>query len=270
MKNLLIIACFCSSLGGWSQVYPQMGARSAGLGSTGLTFNDVYSVYNNPGAFGALEKTAVGINYENRFLVKELSTQSLAFGYHTEKNGNFGLQFQQYGFDLYRELQVGLVYGVKLANHFYGGVGFNFHRIHLAENYGNRNTASGSIGIFYEASKSLHLGVRVQNISRTTLAEAEDERFPTRFGVGITYLFSEKVSWTLEAEKAIVNPINVKSGLEFRPHEMLYLRLGVNSYPFQSAFGFGLSFDRLQFDMAASWHSTLGMSPSGGLTYRFN
>lgn len=270
MKNLLCILCLSLAINGFSQVYPQIGARSAGMGGTGLTLNDVYSVYNNPGAFGAMEKTAIGLNYENRFLLKELSTQALAFGYHSENAGNFGVQFQQYGFSLYREMQGGITYGRELFDGFYGGFSINFHRIQLAENYGSRNTASGGLGIFYEATENLHFGVRVQNISRTELSEFEDERLPTRFGVGATYIFSEKVFWTLEAEKPILHPINVKSGLEIHPHEILYLRLGVNSYPFQSAFGFGLAFGNLQFDMSTLWHSTLGISPSAGLKYRFN
>lgn len=270
MKQVFLILCVLLGFNGLAQVYPQIGARSASLGSTGLTFNDVYSVYNNPGAFGALEKTAIGLNYENRFLLKELSTQSLAFGYHTEKSGNFGVQFQQYGFSLYREMQGGITYGTKLFDGFYGGVAINFHRIQLAENYGARNTASASLGIYYEATESLDFGVRVQNISRTELSEFEDERLPTRFGLGATYTFSEKVLWTVEAEKTLIHPINVKSGFEIHPHEILYLRLGVNSYPFQSAFGFGLAFDNLQFDMSTSWHSNLGMSPSAGLKYKFD
>jgi hypothetical protein len=98
-KTLFFLALFASFYTS-AQVYPQIGARSAGLGGTGLTFNDVYSVYNNPGAFGALENTAIGLNYENRFLLKELSSQALAFGFHSQKSGNFGIQFQQHGFAL--------------------------------------------------------------------------------------------------------------------------------------------------------------------------
>ncbi|MFT5823789.1 MAG: hypothetical protein ACI8ZM_005052 [Crocinitomix sp.] len=270
MKNTLFFLALFTSVIGSAQVYPQIGARSAALGGTGLTFNDVYSIYNNPGAFGALEKTAIGLNYENRFLLKELSSQALAFGYHTEKSGNFGVQFQQQGFSLYREMQASLVYGRQLFNKFYGGFAVNFHRIQLGDIYGSKNTASATLGIFYEATDALNFGVRIQNISRTQLSEFEDERLPTRFAIGATYTFSEKVLWNVEAEKTIIHPLNVKSGIEIHPHEILYLRLGVNSYPFQSAFGFGLAFKNLQFDMSTMWHSNLGLSPSAGLKYRFN
>ena len=171
MKRLLLLIALLSVLSSQGQVYPQIGARSVGVAGTGITFSDAWSVYNNPGAFGALEKTEVGLAYENRFLLKELAVQALAFGYHTENAGNFGVQFQQFGFALYREMQGGITYGTKLFDGFYGGVGVNFHRIQLAENYGSRNAASGSLGLMYEASDDLQFGVRVQNISRTRLAD---------------------------------------------------------------------------------------------------
>lgn len=270
MKRIFVLIACLTTVSLNAQIYPQVGARSISMGGVGLTLNDVYSVYNNPGALGALDKTSIGLNYENRFLVKEISSQAIVYAHKGKKNGNFGVQIQQTGFSLYREIQAGVVYGVKLSDKFYGGVGLNYHRIQLGENYGTRNTASGNLGVYYEANKSLRFGVRVQNISRTKLAELEDERLPTRFGLGLTYLFSKKISWSLEAEKTIINPINVKTGLEIHPHDIVYIRLGINSFPFQSAFGFGLVLDKFQFDMSANWHSTLGMSPSAGLKFSFD
>lgn len=270
-KFLLILGSFFVFFGTvQAQIMPQLGARSLGMAGTGLTNQDVYAAYNNPGAFGALDQTEVGLNYENRFLVKEIATQALAAGYHTQHNGNFGLTFQQYGFSLYREMQIGLVYARQLFKNFYGGFGINMHRIQLGENYGLRNTASGSLGILYQASDDLQFGVRVQNISRTELNEYEDERLPTRFALGLSYGFSEMLTWTFEVEKPIVHPVNIKSAFEIQPHEIIYLRLGVNSYPFQSAFGFGLKINQLSFDIATMWHNTLGISPSAGLKYAFN
>ncbi len=252
-----------------AQVYPQIGARANGLGSTGLCFNDIWSVYNNPGAFGSIEKHGVGISYENRFLLKELSSQSLAFGYHLKKGGNFGIHFQQYGFSLYREMIGGLTYGLKLFDNFSAGVQLNYHRIALGENYGSLNNLSAGLGLYYRLNKAVDLGMRVTNISRSRLADFQDERLPTVFGLGMMYTFSERVLWTVEAEKTVIHPVNFKSGLEIKPHEVLALRIGINSYPFQSSFGLGLKFKKFQFDMATIWHSNLGISPSVGLKVNF-
>ena len=241
-----------------AQILPQIGARSIGLGSTGLTQNDVYAMQNNPGAFGAMDKSQVAINYQNRFLISELSNQTLAFGYHTKSKGNFGLSVQHYGFNLYREMQTGFTYATQLARRFYGGLSVNWHHIAIGENYGNKNFATASLGI---------LGFNAKNVARARLADYQDERYPTTFGLGISYSFTKDLYWNFEAEKSIIHPLNLKSGIEYQLHEMFIVRIGANSYPFQSSFGFGVKLKRFQFDMASLWNATLGLSPSMGLKF---
>jgi len=270
MKKLFLISIIWLSHQAVAQVYPQIGARSNGLANTSLCLNDVWSIYNNPGAFGSLQKTELGFSYENRFLLKQLSSQSLAFGYHTKNSGNFGIHFQQYGFNLYREMNGGFTYGMLLLDNFSAGISMNYHGIFLAENYGSKNTVSAALGILYSLNDNFKIGMRVQNISRTRLADFNDERLPTNFSLGFLYQISKKTFVTLEAEKDLIHPINFKGGLEIKPHEILTLRVGVNSYPFQSAFGLSLKLKNFSFDFAAKWHTTLGMSPSGGLVYTFN
>ena len=97
----------------------------------------------------------------------------------------------------------------------------------------------------------------------------EDERFPTVVGLGVRYIFSEKIFWTFELEKDIIHSLNVKSGLEMKAHEMLILRIGVKTYPFQTGFGAGIIFKKWRLDLAANWHSALGINPSAGLVYQF-
>ncbi|MEO9532916.1 MAG: hypothetical protein ABJG68_15295 [Crocinitomicaceae bacterium] len=269
MKKLILLITVFTAFQSYSQVYSQIGARSNALGNATLSLTDVWSVYNNPGAFGSLEHTAVGVSYENRFLLKELSTQSLAAGYHTENAGNFGIHFQQYGFNLYREMQAGFTYGMKFYDNFSGGVSINYHRIALGENYGTKNTVSAALGMFYEMNDLLSFSMRVNNLNRAKLAEDQDERLPTTFGLGVVYAFSEKAFWTVEAEKNLVHPINVKSGIEVQAHDIFAVRLGLNTYPFQASFGFGLKFGDFHLDMASMWHAQLGLSPSAGIHYEF-
>ena len=269
MKPIILFFWLLFAAASWGQIYPQIGARANALGGTALSSVDVFSVYNNPGAFGMLDKTAVGVNYENRYLLKELSTQSLAFGYHSKKAGNFGVHMQQYGFSLYREIQGGITYGMKFYKNFSGGISLNFHRIALGENYGNKNTFSAALGLLYDMNDELSFSMRVLNLNRAKLAADQDERLPTTFALGARYNFSDKAFWTLEAEKDLIYPLNVKSGIEIQPHPIFAVRFGVMSYPFQASAGFGLKFSNFYFDMASSWHAQLGLSPSAGLHYEF-
>lgn len=270
MRQLYLFFLLSLSTVAFCQVHPQMGARSGALGNASLCLEDVWSVYNNPGAFGFLKKTSLGVAAENRFLLKELSSQSLAFGYHTQKSGNVGIQFQQYGFNLYREMNGALVYGMKLFDNFSAGVSLNYHGIFLAENYGSKHTISAGLGLLYAATKNLRIGMRIQNVNRTRLADFNDERLPTNFSLGFLYQISKKTRWSVEAEKDLIHPINIKSGLEIQAHELFAVRIGANSYPFMTSFGFGLNLKQFSFDAAAQWHTTLGLSPSFGLHYTFN
>ena len=268
MRPTLILFVLLNSLS-FAQIAPTIGAEANGLGCTSLSSKDVFSVYNNPGALGQIENTGVGFTYDNRFLLKELSTQSLAAAYKMEKNGAIGLHLQHYGFGLYREMFTGVSYGISLAPNFSLGTSVNFHRIQLGDNYGSTNALSLGLGMFYSVNEELSFGMRVANLTRTRLAEFEDERLPTTFGLGLQYIFSEKVFWNLEAEKNFAHPINIKTGLGFQPHELIALRMGVNSYPFQSTFGLGVTMPKFRFDISAGWHAQLGISPSVGLVFSF-
>lgn len=268
MQKILLLVLVFSPLLAFAQVPYQIGARANGLANSALVISDVWAVRNNIGAIGELEKTEIGLAYQNKFLLKEFSNQSLAVNYATGK-GNFGLYLQQAGFNLYRELTTGVGYGMKLSHNFSVGLSLNYHRISFGDIYGAKNSISASVGLKYNLNKNIQFGANVTNLNRAQVAEVEDERFPTVFGLGMKYIFSEKAFWTVELEKDIMNPINVKSGLELKAHEILVLRLGVNSYPFQTAFGVGVKLKKWRLDVAANWHSSLGVNPSAGLVYQF-
>lgn len=251
-----------------AQVPNQIGARANGLANTTLMVNDVWSVKNNIGALGMLTKTQVGIAYQNRFLLKEFSNQSVAFNFNS-KAGNIGGYFQQTGFSLYRQMVGGIGYSMKLSDKLSSGVSLNYQRIAFGDVYGAKGSVSASVGLFYALNNNLDLGVNIANINRAKISDYQDERFPTVFNLGMKYKFSEGTFWSVEAEKDMLHPLNIKSGLEIKAHDIFVLRLGMNSYPFQTAFGVGLNIKNLRIDIATSWHTTLGINPSAGLVYQF-
>lgn len=251
-----------------AQVPNQIGARANGMANTTLLISDVWSVKNNIGAIGMLDKTEIGLAYQNRFLLKEFANQSVAFNYASEQ-GSFGLYFQQTGFSLYRQVVGGIGYGMKLNDNFSTGVSINYHRISFGDVYGSVGSVSASVGLFYEFNDNIDLGVNIANLNRANISNYQDERFPTVFNLGMKYKFSEGTFWSIEAEKDLLHPINIKSGIEIEAHEIFVLRLGMNSYPFQTALGVGLKMNNWRLDIATSWHTTLGVNPSAGLVYQF-
>jgi hypothetical protein len=193
----------------------------------------------------------------------------LAFNYHIGSKSNIGIYYQQTGFSLYKQLQTGLAYGMKFSDNFSMGVAMNFHRIALGDIYGSKNALSASVGLIYALNSNIDLGVNINNINRTKLDDFQDERFPTIYNVGLKYKFSEGTFWSIEAEKDILHPVNIKSGIEIKTHDIFVVRLGVNSFPFLASMGAGINIKKLQIDIASSWHTNLGLNPAMSLKYNF-
>lgn len=269
MKSMLLTGLFFSVLSAQSQIHYQLGSQSYGMANTGLCAANVWATFNNPGALGMVEKTSLGLSAENRFLIKELSSQALGFVMHTNKTGNFGFHFQQYGFELYREMNGAFSYGMKLSEQFAAGISMQYHGIFLADNYGSKTSFSAALGMVYSPTKNLSLGVRVLNVNRARLAEFDNERLPTVFGLGFEYRPTKKVTCVVEAEKDMINPLNVKAALAIQAHEIFSVRMGMNTYPFISSFGFGIQMKKFMLDGAAQWHTKLGLCPAFSLVYSF-
>ncbi len=244
------------------------GTREDALGNSSVNIVSIWSAKNNPGSFSFMAQSEASVVYRNRFLINELSTQSLAFGYHSQK-GNLGVFIQHSGFDLFRTMQIGGVYGIELSPKLGMGLAFNYHQTRFGDIYGVRHHFLANLGVQYRLSKTIFIGASAQNINRSKLSDFENERLPTLFTIGILYKVSSKVLWLIDLEKEITSQFNLKSGLELEAHDNFKIRLGVNSYPFQSSFGFGISINKLQIDVAGIWHAHIGLTPSLGLVYTF-
>lgn len=260
---LLLISCSLSA-----QITTQIGARQNALGNASANLNNIWAVKNNPGAFAFMQQSAVSLVYQNRFLVNEMATQSAVYGHHTDK-GNVGLYIQHTGFNLFRTMQVGGTYAMALSPRLGLGMTFNYQQTRFGDIYGVKHHFMGNIGVNYKLNNNVSIGATVQNINRSRVSDFQNERLPTAFILGMMYQISDKVLWLIDAEKEITSPLNIKSGLELTAHENFIVRLGVNTYPFQSSFGFGLHIKKLQIDLAAIWHAQIGLTPSMGIVYQF-
>ena len=251
-----------------AQISPMSGVRQHALGNSGANIHDVWSAKNNPGAFAFMEESQASVTYQNRFLISELMTQGLAYGHHSKK-GNFGVFIQHSGFNLFRTIQFGGTYALALSPRLGMGVNFNYQQIRFGDIYGSKHHFSGSLGINYKLTDNFSIGASAQNINRSKVSDFQNERLPTTMVMGVLYHISSKVSWMLDVEKEITSQLNVKTGLEMKAHDYFEVRLGINSYPFQSSFGFGVHFKKIDIDIAAIWHSQIGLTPSLGLVYKF-
>ena len=268
MKRIvLLVICFLivSIVIAGEDNYP-VGARSAALANSSVTLNDVWSTSQNQAGLGFVRNYCIGVNYENKFLMKELSIKAAACALPV-RGGTFGLFASNYGYSLYNESKYALSFAKAFGEKLSIGVSMDYLNVRIGENYGQKNMLVAEFGIISKPLKNLTIGAHVYNPTRTKMVDYNHEYIPTIFRLGGNYSFSDKVLFLIETEKDISqNPV-FKTGLEYKPIKQFFLRVGVSTNPTLSAFGFGVLLKSLQIDVSARYHQVLGFSSQLGLTY---
>lgn len=261
-----LLMCFGTvSAGGGNET---QGARSSAMGGASVTFTDVWSASNNPGALGLLDKYAVGLAYETRFFLPEAGLKSLVAAAPLG-GGTVGLTGHSFGYASYAENRVGLAYARPLAEYISLGIQINYVQTRIGDVYGSRATVVPEIGMLVTPGDRIRIGAHLFNPTRNRLADFDDERLPTSLRVGGQYLFSEKVNAVLEVDKDMDLPVNIKTGLEYLPVEQLSIRAGFATSQGSFAFGVGYLWKGLRADLSANWNQNLGYSSTIALSYAF-
>ncbi len=253
------------------------GAKSAALGTAGVTAIDIGSVQQNTAGFAEIKNVSGSLYYENKFMVPELRLSSFTFAFPSKKLGIFGLCINYFGFALFNQKKIGLAYARHFGEKFSAGVQINYLSTYIADNYGTRNAFTIEVGIQVRLSQHLRMGVHLYNPTRTKLAEYNDERIPTIMKLGFAYSFSDKVTCLVESEKDLSYRALFKFGIEYRIIKELYLRTGILHLPSINvmtnysilSFGFGLNIKKLTLDFASTLHPALGFTPHISLLYDF-
>jgi hypothetical protein len=249
--------------------YP-VGTRSSGVANASVTYADVWSTYHNQACLALVKQITAGVFYENRFLINDLGLRSAAIAVPMSKAGTFGLSATIFGYSLYNEKKAGLAYAKKFGNKIAAGIQLDYlNTFFNDEFYGSRTSFAAEAGLIAEPISNLKIGAHVFNPTKAKIAEYGDEHIPVIMRFGVSYKFSEKVLVSSEVEKDIDFDNIFKTGLEYHPMDVLYIRAGIASNPTLSCFGFGLRIKQFIVDMSTQYHDVLGFSPQFSLGYEF-
>jgi hypothetical protein len=245
-----------------------IGARSAGIGHASVTLTDEWSSFNNQAGLGFLSKPTIGAYFENRFQVKEFSMKAGTFAYPLAP-ATLAISYRHFGYSKYHESKLGLAVGKKFTNHFAIGVQIDYLQTYFAEGYGTYNAVAAEAGILAKPLKNLSLGFHVYNFTGNNNNSLPEESIPTNIRLGISYEIKEKVLLLLETEKELNSDIMVKAGLELKPIDPLFFRIGFATLIEQYSIGIGYKLKKISADLAFSHNTMLGFSPKAGISFEF-
>jgi hypothetical protein len=243
-----------------------LGARAEAMAQATVSAGDIWSYYSNPGSLAILKECAVSSSYSNRFLLKELQSQSLVY-VQPIKAGvlSFGASFN--GFEVYRNLKIGMGYGLRLTDKLYAGIQLNYHRMVLSNFYGSRAMLTSEAGIYGNITEKWTYGASVYNLGRTELTNYD--RKPTVVKIGSQFELSNAVLFLLEAEKSVYFPLRLKAAVEYEVLKDFFFRTGIASKPLMLTYGFGYKYKRIQIDLANAYQQIGAWSPTFSFNYHF-
>ena len=245
----------------------QTGAKSAGLGMTGVCLTDIWSTTNNQAGLAFIEKSGIGFDYESRFNIKELAQKDVVAALKTNF-GTFGLSIAYFGDNKYNESKFGLAYSKKLFNSFSIGVQINYLETRIGENYGNSGIFNSEIGFYSRLTKDLTFAGHIANVP-TAKVDINTNRAPMKVKLGIVDKITENIEASGEVQKIKDISPSMHIGIDYHLVKPIFIRIGFLSNPNSFMLGIGFKYSEMTLDIASVFHPVLGMSNQVSLNWNF-
>lgn len=232
-----------------------IGARSAALAGSSVTLSDEWALFNNIGALADHQKFSVFGSYKNLYGISELS--SIAAGVTLPIwNGTLGLGAFRFGGELLNEQRVNLGFSNRFGIVSLG-LNTSYYQLNI-ENGGSSHNFMIDFGGRAEITPKLFFGAHISNINQAKISDNSGELVPTYMKSGISYRPLSSLMINAEVEKNLDDPMILKLGLEYRLVQMLHLRMGFKTEPFNGCFGLGFAPKRIKVDYSYNIHRELG------------
>lgn len=234
------------------------GARLAALSNAAVSLTDSWSTFHNQATLANYQHFAAGIFYESRYMIDELS---LAAGTVVlpALGGTLGFSFYQLGEGTYKENKMGFAYSKRLSERINAALQFDYFYMRLPENDQGLGFPTFELGMSYQTSRELCLGVHIFNpVKNGFSTNYSKQKMAAAVRLGGHYQFQEAVLLAFEIQKHSGENAQIKSGLEFSPFDKFALRFGVSGRPVQFSAGFGYVFSRISTNIAFNYTNPWG------------
>ena len=241
-----------------SDIFALAGAREAGLANSTVAVSSIWSVFHNPAGIINVKALSFGVNHENRYLIREISTTSFA-GVLPVKTGSFGISGSYFGTTNYNEQKYALGYARSFAGKLDVGVQCNYMSANLPEGYETRRALAGEIGIIAHPIENLNIGCHLYNPTGAKYSNIYGS-IPVIFRTGAAW---ETSKYLISAQVQLNNKekTTFSAGSEVLLVKNLAVRLGISTQQSMSyTLGLGYRLSWLKSDFAIAHHPVLGYS----------
>lgn len=260
---LILLIFYFKSFG---QIQP--GAKQISLSHSDIALaSDAYALFNNPAGLAQQNWREISIYYSpSPFGIDKLANASAVY-HEPTKFGSFAIGFTNYGFELYKENNFFVSYSKMIFNDFFFGATIGYRNISI-KNYGSDNTITLLIGGLTYLTNRLRIGFVIDNITRASFGN-EDNQIPITFDFGISYNLISELSINAALQKEIDMNSSIRIGIDYQIIKYLNIRIGAMNEPSSFSAGVGINYSIFEIDYALFNHQDLGFTHQIGVTLQF-
>ncbi len=246
-----------------------LGAKAIGMANTFVAISDnVWAINYNPAGLAQIKGIQCSaFIIPEQFGLPELTTTAISVGVPFSF-ATFGLKMEKFGFDLYKEIELGIAGAIKLDQNVSIGLNLNLHRLDI-DRYGTEQNVTLNGGILARVINNVNVGFNFSNITGTTIG-SQNEKTPQVYAIGACWSPLNDLLVSIEIEKDVRYPSSIKAGIEQIVFDVIALRTGVANNPSKYSAGIGVRYSILEFGYAGYSHPDLGWTHQIELTLRLD
>lgn len=262
MKRLFIILfLFSFHLSAFTQTTNGIPS-SISIAETSVADTRTVNIFKNPAANAFAKQTEFAYQFENRYIINELSTNSVQALVSTSYL-NIDFAFSYFGYALYHEMLGGIGFSRNFSDRFSIGVRFVYLTAYFSQDDFYKGTVLAQTGIIYKIKPRFAIGFETFNPFQSLIrTEFSTKKITSLFSLGTEFQITDDFVWRTQLDKEIGSKYRFALGFEYLMLEKIKLKLGsfVNDY-FVAAGGVGLHLKNFQADFNCEVHPILGVSP---------
>jgi hypothetical protein len=244
----------------------QAGAGEAGISYACVMKEGFWSSFHNQALLAYNKSLQFGINYDNRFGIKELGTRSASVIIPAGK-ASIGALYSNFGYADFKRNMTGVSCGLKLSEKISAGVQIDYFSEKTSGEYDNNKCITFETGLIAEASDNIRIGIHLFNPVLNSLRKSKQ---PVSLTVGAGIILSKILFAGAETEMCSTGNLVLRTGFEYEAVKNLWLRAGYSTNNNSFCFGTGYQSGMVKIDIGFATHQTLGVTSSLSLIFKIH
>lgn len=269
MKNLTTtaIAVLCLSVNLAQQNAQNIGFSNFSLCQSNLAESSPWSITNSAASI-SLNQESVAFFINQPFWVKGLNQEAIVLN-TSRPNTAFSLLIHHFGFEDYQQYWIKAGGAKKLSRDIHLGISCNYWAFKFSDQ-GNKtlHAVTADISTLINVNDPLTIGIAFNNIAQARLSDTYQRSVPSSFTTGIRYKVKKNVQVMCALLLANFQSIQANFGVSNQYSKAVTLNLGFGTFPYRASLGVGLSFSKINLNIATEYRQQFGFNPGIELSYQ--